>query len=126
MIKFNTEIEWCDTVAVKNTIIDSINIPRDLDKQTIINFYNNILDKIKVDLNTPEKCIHFMEKYNMGPFRNNYIDRSYHIISINITTNLEDDTMLKRENKNFIYKFSKYFEILRDDNNNYTWRFTEF
>ena len=126
MITFKIDIEWCDTITVINTVIDSVNIPTDSPKQTIINVYNNFLDKIQGNLNTPRKCLSFMQRHHKGPFKHNHIDRAYHIIAINIITNLEDEKILKRKNGNFIYKFSKYFEILRDDHNNYTWRFTEY
>ena len=77
---------------------------------------------INNNLNTVEKCLHYMFKTSTGPFINNYIDISYKINYINIHTTSPDNSIFNRENENFILEFNQYFEIIRDDLNTYSWR----
>jgi len=122
MTTFQLIINCSEKNISKNYIIDCVKVPRDSTLSSLLEIFEVFLNNINNNLNTAEKCLHYMFKTSTGPFINNYIDISYKINYINIHTTSPDNSIFNRENENFILEFNQYFEIIRDDLNTYSWR----
>ena len=124
MNTFQLIINCSEKNISKNYIIDCVKVPRDSTLSSLLEIFEVFLNNINNNLNTAEKCLHYMFKTSTGSFINNYIDISYKINYINIHTSSPNKSIFNRENENFILEFNQSFEIIRDDWNTYSWRTT--
>lgn len=123
MSRFEIIINWTEGNEIKNTVINCINIPKRSTIFELKEVFNFFLDNINNNFNTSKKCMDYMYNFTKGPFIYKHIDRPYKLNYIDLSINMSNTNIFNRENENFIFEFNKSFEIIRNDNNQYSWRF---
>lgn len=118
-------VVWGDNVSMKETILNSLKFPNDERPETLEDVYKIYLRNITDNFNTSKKCLDYMLCKNIGPFKYNKNDCVFVIYSIDIVCGSHHHKLdIERENENFILKFNKHFEIIKN-NDSYDWRFSE-
>mgnify|MGYP006081999309 CR=1 FL=1 len=122
---FKIIVVWGNQVSMKETILDSSKFPDDERRETLEEVYNIYRRNITDNFNTSKKCLDYMLRKNIGPFKYNKNDCVFVIYSIDIVWSSHHHKLdIARENENFILNFNKYFEIIKDQDC-FNWRFTE-
>ena len=122
---FKIIVVWGNQVSMKETILDSSKFPDDERRETLEEVYNIYRRNITDNFNTSKKCLDYMLRKNIGPFKYNRNDCVSVIYSIDIVWSSHHHKLdIARENENFILNFNKYFEIIKDQDC-FNWRFTE-
>jgi len=122
MNSFQIIITWNDSKNSNETILNSMYLPKDAGQSYLEGVYDLFMLKITQELDTPEKCLHYLHLNNAGPFEHNHIDRPYNLETIDIKLHLHHHTLdIDRDHVNYIINFDKYFEIIKDGSE-FTWR----
>lgn len=130
-VRLTIELSWDDNnmgthESVYETYIPYNNFVKDKlsnNAENIKTTYTNIYGCLYNNFINDKDCIDYMSRTKTGPFRQNLIDRSYHIVNVCIGTyHIYKSGTIKCINMENCITFNSTFELYRNDINLIHWR----